>query len=396
METIRVNRFKVYRRLRWLRSEYLWSAENPYLRQYGLQVDSDACLPCDVLAIPCPHLPDREQWAHRDDGLRIGTTYRGPLDYRDTPMICDSSLDYAYLDPAMRELLHHPQLRYYLPGVTFRDPRVQQRRSWGGEYYGQVYDRRMRYDTGPDVRLEREPLPAEIQAKIWSLIRPVTPPFPDAVYEYITQKIRPLHERPVDLFFAGRSLYLAHNEQCFPSDMRQRLLARWDRLPGRVKLLRDYHNFDGTRKYGQPVEKFSYPWEYVDRLLDSKVVLSPWGWSPWCVRDLEALACGCVVIKPECSNLLIYPDIYDPARQLLVWSELGHDYLEGQLEYIYGHLEEMQVRADRGRQFVTEALYPRDKLYAYWTKEIRRVLELCLERPSYSTARLIPAGQSRE
>jgi len=46
----------------------------------------------------------------------------------------------------------------------------------------------------------------------------------------------------------------------------------------------------------------------------------------------------------------------------------------------------MQDRADRGRQFVTDALYPNDKIYASWTKDIRRILENALERPAYSVA----------
>jgi hypothetical protein len=392
MSPIRVNRFKSYRVTRWYRSAYLWSGLNPYLKKYNIEVTSDSNQPCDVLAIPCPHIPGHETPIHRDDWLGIRQTHRGLLDYQDTPMICDSSMDYAYLDPAMRELLHHPQLRYYLTGVQFRDPQIYQRGSWGGEYHGQVYKRRELYNAGPDPRIEREPLPAEVQAKIRPISRPATPPFPDAVYEYIAQKIRPLAERPVDLFFSGRTMYTARRERCYPTAMRQQLLSLWGKLPGKVKVFRDYHNYAGTKKFGRPIKDatFKYPFEYVDRLLESKVVISPWGWSPWCIRDLEALACGCVVIKPECSGMLIYPDIYDPTEQYMVWCDLMYDYLPQQLEYIYRHLDEMQVRADRGRQFVLDAMYPVDKVYARWTKEIRQLLERCLERPAYTRTCLIP------
>lgn len=390
MEHLVVNRFKAYRTMRWYRTEYLWAETNPYLKQYRITVRSDGPEPCDVLAIPCPHIPGREGAIHRDDNLKIVKTHRGLLDYHDTPMICDSSMDYAHLDPVMRDLLHHPQVRFYMPGMTFRDQRVQQRRSWGGEYHGHVYKRRQLYNTGPDVRLERDPLPAAVQAKLRPLNRLVTQPFPDAVYEYIAHKIRPLRERPVDLFFAGRTKYSLSAEQALPTLMRQHLIELWDKLPGRTKVFRDYHDFHGRKKNGKPVESFKYPFDYVDRLLETKVVVSPWGWSPWCVRDLEALACGCVVIKPECSNMLICPDIYDPTQQHMVWCDLMYQHLPGQLEYIYKHLDEMQVRVDRGRKFVVDAMYPMDQVYARWTRDIREVLELCLERPSYSRPQLIP------
>ena len=154
-------------------------------------------------------------------------------------------------------------------------------------------------------------------------------------------------------------------------------------------MLRTYDNYDGTLKDGKPIEKYSYPYEYVDALLQAKVVISPWGWSPWCIRDIEALACGCIVVKPECSNMLVFPDIYDPRKQFLVWCDITFAGLADQLSYIYTHIAEMQDRVNRGREFVTDALYPNDKLYASWTRDIRQTLERALEKPSYTQAKHI-------
>ena len=100
------------------------------------------------------------------------------------------------------------------------------------------------------------------------------------------------------------------------------------------------------------------------------------------------------MIKPECSNLVVYPDIYDPRRQLMVWCDIMYAQLDDQLRYIYAHLDEMQDRADRGRQFVTEALYPNDKIYAQWTRDLRQVLERALESPAYGTTSQIPQLRS--
>jgi len=391
METIYVNRFKTYRRMRWYRSNYLWDSNcNPYLKKYRIDMSSDQNRPADVLAIPCPHLPGQETTVHKDHGLWITNGHCGEFDYHDTPMICDSSLDYAYLDPPMRYLLSHPQLRAYLTGVTFRDPRVQQRRCWGGEYYGMVYKQRELYNTGPDIREERDPLPPDVWSKIKPLNRPPTPPFSDHVFEHIAAKLKPLKERSTDLFFSGRTTYFPRKLKSHPTAHRQQLEDIWDELPGKRKVLKVYDNFAGTRRRGKVVRTFQYPYEYVDALLDSKVVISPWGWSTWCVRDIEALACGCIVIKPECSNTLIYPDIYDAKKQFMVWCDIMYEHLPDQLNYCYNHLDEMQERVDRGRRFVTEALYPNVKMVSRWTRELRDTLEQAIERPAYSTASAIP------
>jgi len=385
MNTIVVNRFKPYRKFRWIRSNYLWQDSNPYLAKYNIKVKHESAGPHDVMVIPCPHLPGKESFAHQDHVIEIERGHRGIMDFQDTPLICDSSLDYAYLDPVMRSLISHPQVRAYLPNVSFRDPIVQQRGSLNGEYYGTVYAARELYASGPSSRQNNHPMPAELLAKIQPVSRPPTPLFSDTVFEYIAKKIKPLKNRSVDAMFSGRTFYGQTQKATYITKHRKHLEYLWDSLPG-CNIIKSYDNYEGDIKNGKPTKIYSYPYEYVDALLEAKVVISPWGWSPWCIRDLEALACGCIVIKPECSNMLIYPDIYAPHRQLMVWCDIVFDSLKSQLYYIYRSLDEMQDRADRGRQFVTDALYPNDKIYASWTKDIRRILENALERPAYSVA----------
>ena len=391
METINVARFKPYRTMRWYRSNYLWNpANNGYLSKYGINVVEEGAQPADVLAIPCPHIPGREGLIHQDDNLWITQGHRGLFDYQDTPLICDSSIDYAYLDPPMRDLISHPQVRAYLTGVALRHPVMQQRRSWGGEYYGMVYKERELYDAGPDVRLERDSLPREVQAKLKSISRPPTPPFSDRVFEHIDARVKPLNKRNIDIFFSGRTTYWPRSLRSHPTAARHHLEAIWPSLPGKVKVFKSYHDFKGTKKNGKAVKVFQYPYEYVDALMDTKIVISPWGWSPWCVRDLEALACGCIVIKPECSNMVIYPDIYDPKKQLMVWADLMYEGLGDQVDYCLNHLSGMQERVDRGRKFVLDALWPNEKIHAMWTSQLRDILENAVNTNSYSSAGRIP------
>jgi spore maturation protein CgeB len=44
----------------------------------------------------------------------------------------------------------------------------------------------------------------------------------------------------------------------------------------------------------------------------SKVVFSPFGWGEVCFRDYEAVACGCLLVKPSMSHVATSPDIFVP------------------------------------------------------------------------------------
>lgn len=391
MEKIVVNRFKTYRGMRWYRSNYLWCRENPYLSKYGIEVRDDVNTPCDVLAIPCPHLPGSEPYVHRDDGLFISKGHRGLLEFQDTPIICDSSLDYAALDHQLVGLISHPQVRKFLPGIDFRNREPHTRRSWGGEYYGMVLRELEIHGRGTDPRPDRDHFPDFVGQKIAKVNRPPTPPLSDRVADYIKQNMKPLKDRPIDCFFSGRVIYAphsAHNPN-HPTRMRVNLESKWKDFPGN-NFFSGYGDFRGTRYKGRPIKSFKYPYEYVDALLNSKVIVSPWGWSPWCVRDFEALLCGCVVIKPECGNLLAWPDIYNPKNQLMVWTDIKFDNTADQIAYCLDNLDEMQDRADAGVRFMRDACYPLDKLYESWTKDTRSYLEDALTLSSFHQPELFP------
>jgi hypothetical protein len=64
----------------------------------------------------------------------------------------------------------------------------------------------------------------------------------------------------------------------------------------------------GTLKVGEgrPYEK---P-RYERQLLQSKCVVSPWGWGEPCYRDVEAMIAGCVLIKPDTGYVESVPDLY--------------------------------------------------------------------------------------
>jgi len=48
--------------------------------------------------------------------------------------------------------------------------------------------------------------------------------------------------------------------------------------------------------------------EYYDILFNSKITISPWGWEPVTVRDIEAALAGSLIIKPDTSFLKTWPE----------------------------------------------------------------------------------------
>lgn len=58
------------------------------------------------------------------------------------------------------------------------------------------------------------------------------------------------------------------------------------------------------------VHRRKYLWE----LVRSKIVFSPFGWGEVCFRDYEAVACGCLLVKPSMEHIATSPDIFVPGE----------------------------------------------------------------------------------
>lgn len=69
------------------------------------------------------------------------------------------------------------------------------------------------------------------------------------------------------------------------------------------------------------------PLKYHLEMRRSKLVFSPFGWGELCQRDFEALAAGCLLIKPSMEHLAIRPDVFSPSETYvpIAWdlSDLG-------------------------------------------------------------------------
>jgi len=68
--------------------------------------------------------------------------------------------------------------------------------------------------------------------------------------------------------------------------------------------------FNSQNKYNLITGNTVNKRQYINELRASKVCVSPFGWGEVCYRDFEAAMCGCVMIKPDMSHIVTYPDIY--------------------------------------------------------------------------------------
>lgn len=50
--------------------------------------------------------------------------------------------------------------------------------------------------------------------------------------------------------------------------------------------------------------------KYYAEMIDSKALVSPFGWGELCYRDFEAFICGAVLIKPSLNHLRTFPDLF--------------------------------------------------------------------------------------
>ena len=57
--------------------------------------------------------------------------------------------------------------------------------------------------------------------------------------------------------------------------------------------------------------------EYYNEMLSSWLTLSPFGYGELCWRDFEAILCGSILIKPNMSHVVTYPDIFVPGETYL-------------------------------------------------------------------------------
>ncbi len=123
-------------------------------------------------------------------------------------------------------------------------------------------------------------------------------------------------DRPIDVFFAGTTQYSDNNHWS------GRLIT-----DHRVKCAQKILEYGITCDRNVEVHQdraFSYE-GYIGKMLQSKIVVSPWGFGEACHRDYEAIMCGCTVIKPQTDFMLSAYSIFNVGHMNFCradWSDL--------------------------------------------------------------------------
>ncbi|KIC39101.1 hypothetical protein RA27_18190 [Ruegeria sp. ANG-R] len=82
----------------------------------------------------------------------------------------------------------------------------------------------------------------------------------------------------------------------------------------------------GSFKVHAPTDRVPQQ-EYYNEMLNSRLTVSPFGFGELCWRDFEAILCGSVLVKPDMSHIMTYPDLFVPGETYIpiAWdySDLG-------------------------------------------------------------------------
>jgi len=94
--------------------------------------------------------------------------------------------------------------------------------------------------------------------------------------------------------------------------------------------------------------------QYYHELKDSKIVLSPFGWGEVCFRDFEAILAGAMLLKPDMSHLISWPNIYIPYETYVPLAWDGSDLLEQTERYLADEKERKRIAFNAFEQYRTE------------------------------------------
>ncbi len=116
-----------------------------------------------------------------------------------------------------------------------------------------------------------------------------------------------------------------------------------ERLPGRLKVL-------------HPSGRVP-PAQYAQEMLTSKICVSPFGYGEICWRDFEAVAYGCLLIKPDMGHAESRPDIFQPMK---TYVPVAWDFsdLEEKLLHCVARPAQCAEIAARARVVLARALEP--------------------------------------
>jgi hypothetical protein len=103
---------------------------------------------------------------------------------------------------------------------------------------------------------------------------------------------------------------------------------------------------------------------YYRELLDSKIVLSPFGWGEVCFRDFEAIISGALLLKPDMGHLQTWPNVYIPGETYVPLGWDGADIIEKTECFLANDRERKRIAQNAFEQYQKELAGLEDRFYA--------------------------------
>ena len=253
-------------------------------------------------------------------------------DYYGAPVILFDSYDVTWLSPPIVKEAAKPEVKAYVRSNTFRDPISYYRNTWRGTYYGHVLKSSFAHlPPNPVPRNTDDYLEAAIKKIV--LLAPVIPSLPSDALEMIEDAYLPIHSRSIDFLV---NTWNANQTQ----------LSILEKDSTHITDFTTDSLFDKDKARG--IEYLTY----LAGLCDTKVFISPWGASAWSRADMEALLCGCILIKPECSNTKTLPDIYSPSKGWIQFCAPDFSDLHHVAEYVASNYLDFAYAAEEAQKFL--------------------------------------------
>ena len=288
----------------------------------------------------------------------------------DVPVILFDSYDVTHLAPPIAKEAAKPEVKAFLRSSSFRDPTAYFRRSQGGSYYNHVFSSSMN-GLSPDV-LPRVVEEQELDAAIKKIIvrNPVMPFLVDQHIEFIKGAYSPLDERYADVLFNDWGVM---QKQVNIVDM-QTFGLNTKSISSLFPAVDSGASF-GTSEV--PTQGLQYLL-YLAALSSTKVLISPWGQSGFSTIDFAALMCGTIVVKPECSNVRTWVDIYDPFRGCMQYCSPCLSDLRDIVLHILSNLGEYEEISNESRALLWDSYGDPVRSVSSWIFDFRQICERIL------------------
>ena len=108
-------------------------------------------------------------------------------------------------------------------------------------------------------------------------------------------------------------------------------------------------------KYSIIADKIPFQ-EYIQKLQDSKICISPFGMGELCFRDFESILMGTIILRPDQSNIITSPNVYVEG-ETYIGCKLDWSDLEEKVDFILSNFNELNQKINYNVQTMIKKEY---------------------------------------